>query len=108
MPPFSYARELKGDKDGFKCQILIEQNQESDPELDNIQTEVDGADYQSNQGYILGAPVLQSFALILDFQNNRVGFGEKVRGFGARVTTASGSDPIHDDGKELNKDNDEG
>ena len=38
---------------------------------------------------------MQSFVLILDFDKNRIGFGEKVAGFGGRIVQAGSSEPIH-------------
>ena len=57
----------------------------------------------TNNGYILGAPVMQSFALLLDFDKNRIGFGEKVNSMGAKLLTESSGhedqhNPTIDDG----------
>lgn len=85
IPPFLYTQNLIDDPNHFKCLVLIEQNMEGAPSKDSISTVQDGPDYLTNNGYILGAPVLQSFALLLDFNKNQIGFGQKVNSFGARV-----------------------
>lgn len=85
IPPFLYTRTLTHDPNHYKCLILIEQNEENTSSKDSIITEEDGPDYITSNGYILGTPVLQSFALLLDFNKNKIGFAEKVTSFGATI-----------------------
>lgn len=73
IPPFLYTRALEADAKGYKCLILIEENKEDASWMDSISTEEDGYDYMTNNGYILGAPVLQSAMILLDFGQNKVG-----------------------------------
>ena len=42
--------------------------------------------YQSNNGYILGTPFIRAFMVILDFHQNRIGFANKIRQYGAEIT----------------------
>lgn len=85
IPPFLYTAKIENDHN-FKCLILIEQNNENTSEQDSIITEEDGPDYISSDGYILGAPVLQSFIVLLDFDKNKVGFAQKVNSFGSYIS----------------------
>lgn len=71
IPPFLYTRNI--DVDGYKCLLLIEENLEDNKREDGIITEEDGLDYTTNNGYILGAPALQSFMILFDFKNNKIG-----------------------------------
>lgn len=98
IPPFLYTQTLVDDPKGYRCLILVEENQEDSSRLDSISTQEDGLDYQTNNGYILGAPALQSFMVLLDFEKNRIGLAQKVNNFGATLLSRH-SKPIPDDGQ---------
>lgn len=48
-----------------------------------IHTQKDGFDFLEGNAYILGAPVLQSLNIVLDFKANKIGLGQKVNDYGA-------------------------
>ena len=111
IPPAFYIQSLKEDSKGYKCLILIEQNKEDASWMDPIDTEVDGYDYKTNNGYILGAPVLQSMMLLFNFEKNTVGIAQKVHAYGARLHDSSSpsdepSDGSGDDGDSTGIDDD--
>ena len=86
--------------------MLFEVNDEDNDIADPIETLVDGNDYETNTGYILGQPFLHAFMLMLDFEGNKLGLAVKKNNFGAVLTgpAAPGSDhyvpdvkPSHND-----------
>lgn len=79
IPQYFYTQDQGG-----KCQVMVEANQESNSER-AVKTK-DGEDFVSSSGYILGTPFIQAFITVLDFENNRVGFGTKVYNHGAEIT----------------------
>lgn len=91
IPPFLYTQTLEDDPAGYKCLILVEGNQEDSAWMDPISTEEDGLDWRTNNGYILGAPVLQSMMVLFDFERNNIGVAEKVRNYGASLVVGGGS-----------------
>ena len=56
-------------------------------------------DYKTNNGYILGTPFIHAFNIILDFEQNRLGFANKVKGFGSEITGKGAPGPVRDDTK---------
>ena len=54
-------------------------------------------DYKTNNGYILGTPFIHAFNIILDFEQNRLGFANKVKGFGSEITGKGAPGPVRDD-----------
>ena len=64
---------------------MIEINDEGNLSKDDIKT-VDGMDYKTNYGYILGTPFIRAFMLILDFGTNKIGFANKIKNHGAEIT----------------------
>lgn len=64
---------------------MIEVNDEDNLAKDDIKT-IDGMDFKTNNGYILGTPFIRAFMVILDFHQNQIGFANKVRHFGAEIT----------------------
>ena len=56
-------------------------------------------DYKTNNGYILGTPFIHAFNIILDFDQNRLGFANKVKGFGSEITGKGAPGPVRDDTK---------
>jgi hypothetical protein len=64
---------------------MLEINDEANLSKDDIKTK-EGYDYKTNNGYILGTPFIHSFNIILDFDQNRIGFANKIRGFGSEIT----------------------
>lgn len=64
---------------------MIELNDEDNLKRDDIKT-IDGLDYKTNNGYILGTPFIRAFMIILDFHKNRIGFANKKRNYGAEIT----------------------
>lgn len=89
IPPIYYSR-----KTGDDCLMLFEVNDEDNDLADPIRTDVDGYDYETNTGYILGQPFLRAFMLLLDFEGNKIGLATKKKNFGAVLTgpAAPGSD----------------
>lgn len=67
---------------------MIEQNDEENLKNDLITTN-DGQEFESTSSYILGAPFIQAFIVILEFENNRIGFANKIRNFGSKINLSS-------------------
>jgi hypothetical protein len=80
IPQELYTKEISQ-----QCHIMLEINDEANLAKDDIKTK-DGLDYKTNNGYILGTPFIHAFHIILDFESNRVGFANKLRGFGQAIT----------------------
>ena len=64
---------------------MIEINDEGNLAKDDIKT-VDGMDFKTNTGYILGTPFIRAFMIILDFHSNQIGFANKLKNYGAEIT----------------------
>lgn len=64
---------------------MIELNDEDNLKNDDIKT-IEGMDFETNRGYILGTPFIKAFMVILDFHNNRIGFANKIKNYGAEIT----------------------
>ena len=64
---------------------MVELNDEDNLKNDDIKTK-EGMDYETNKGYILGTPFIRAFMVILDFHQNRIGFANKVKNYGAEIT----------------------
>ena len=64
---------------------MVELNDEDNLKNDDIKT-IDGMDFETNKGYILGTPFIRAFMIILDFDQNRIGFATKVNNHGAEIT----------------------
>ena len=75
---------------------MLEINDEANLSKDDIKTK-DGLDYKTNNGYILGTPFLHAFMVILDFEQNRLGFSKKVRGYGSEITGEGAPGPVRTD-----------
>ena len=68
-------------------------NDEASQQFDPIQTP-DGADYKTNEGFILGLPFLRAFMFSLDTQQNRIGFANKIHNLGASIHGEGAPGPI--------------
>lgn len=75
---------------------MFEINDEANLSKDDIKTK-DGLDYQTNNGYILGTPFIHAFMVVLDFENNRLGFANKIKGFGSEITGEGSPGPTRAD-----------
>ena len=64
---------------------MLEINDEANLSKDDIKT-AEGMDYKTNNGYILGTPFIHAFNIFLDYDKNRLGFANKVKGFGSEIT----------------------
>ena len=64
---------------------MVELNDEDNLKNDDIKT-IDGMDFETNKGYILGTPFIRAFMIILDFHQNRIGFANKIKNYGAEIT----------------------
>ena len=89
IPPFLYTQTVDQ-----RCEIMIEINDETSEKQDDIQTEDDGKDYVTSSGYILGTPFLRAFMILLDVNENKIGFANKINNFGAEILGEGAPGPV--------------
>jgi len=65
------------DSEDGVCSFLFERNDEYRV-ADNIKSDDGKRDVDTNNGYILGLPFLRSFMVFLNFEENKIGFANKL------------------------------
>ena len=65
---------------------MFEINDEFENSKDDIVTDEGEADFKTNNGYILGMPFLRAFIIFMDFEENKIGFANKLNNYGAFIT----------------------
>ena len=69
------------------CEFLVGINKEYKDDKDQITTDDGAADKDTNNGFILGRPFLKAFMIFLNFENNKIGFANKLNNYGALITS---------------------